>query len=324
MTSSSLEGQGSAGDYGLGRVNLNLLLILDSLLAEASVTRAGSRLHMSQPTVSGALAKLRAHFSDPLLIRRGNTYELTPLAMHLSTLTPAALAAARDVFSGGAAWIPAESEREFVIYGDEHTFAVVAPELLRLTRETAPKVNFRFARHSAVDAQEAVSVLRSGDALVMPHSFLGQSDELMFMDLWQDDWVMLIADDNPAVADGDLEPHHVHSLPWVVTHLTRRAIPTSILHSQGFGVYPRVVATVDSSLAVPHLIAGSDRIAIIQTSLAAHAHAVPGVRVCPPPFVATPLTNAMWWHRAHTIREDNQWLRRTFDEVGRAIERRLR
>jgi hypothetical protein len=67
---------------------LNLLVLLE----ERSATRAAARLGLSQPALSAALARLRRHFDDPLLIRSGNTSELSPLAQTLRLRTSHALA----------------------------------------------------------------------------------------------------------------------------------------------------------------------------------------------------------------------------------------
>ena len=64
-------------------LDLNLLISLDALLQERSVSRAAQRLGLSQPTLSAALARLRRHFGDELLARSGNSYALTPLAERL-------------------------------------------------------------------------------------------------------------------------------------------------------------------------------------------------------------------------------------------------
>ena len=86
----------------LSRLDLNLLVSLDALLTERSVTRAAERLHLSQPALSASLARLRTHFNDPILARRGNTYELTPFALRLAEHTTTALDAARRVFESQA------------------------------------------------------------------------------------------------------------------------------------------------------------------------------------------------------------------------------
>ena len=68
----------------LTRIDLNLLVALDALLAERHVTRAGQRLHLSQSATSAALRRLRRVFDDPLLIAHGRELQLTPLARALA------------------------------------------------------------------------------------------------------------------------------------------------------------------------------------------------------------------------------------------------
>ena len=58
----------------ISALNLNLLPVLDALLAERNVSRAGARVGLSQPAVSNALAQLREYFGDPLLVRKGNAW----------------------------------------------------------------------------------------------------------------------------------------------------------------------------------------------------------------------------------------------------------
>ena len=63
----------------LREVDANLLLSLHALLEERNLTHAGERMTMSQPAMSGALARLRKHFDDELLVRVGRGFELTPV-----------------------------------------------------------------------------------------------------------------------------------------------------------------------------------------------------------------------------------------------------
>src|SRR5690242_1510684 len=91
-----------AVDRVLANLDLNLLVTLDTLLRERNVTRTSEQLGVSQPAVSGALARLRRHFGDPLLTRVGNRYELTPLAARVAVLAGPALAGVRRVFDSTA------------------------------------------------------------------------------------------------------------------------------------------------------------------------------------------------------------------------------
>jgi LysR family transcriptional regulator, nod-box dependent transcriptional activator len=86
--SGPVAGSGSGGSSMLpGRhiteIDLNLLVVLDALLTERNVTRAGRRVYLSQPGASAALGRLRRLFEDPLLVSRGRRLELTPLASSL-------------------------------------------------------------------------------------------------------------------------------------------------------------------------------------------------------------------------------------------------
>ena len=68
----------------LGGIDLNLLVALDALLSERSVTRAAQRVGLSQPGMSNALARLRRVFGDPLLVRRGAALVPTARAVALA------------------------------------------------------------------------------------------------------------------------------------------------------------------------------------------------------------------------------------------------
>ena len=63
----------------LSRVDLNLLVVLDAIVAEGGVSRAAEQLNLTQPAVSHALARLRELFDDPLFVREGRN--LAPTAL---------------------------------------------------------------------------------------------------------------------------------------------------------------------------------------------------------------------------------------------------
>jgi DNA-binding transcriptional LysR family regulator len=64
----------------LSQIDLNLLVMLQVLLEEQSVTRAAKRLRLSQPALSNSLNRLRTLFHDPLLVRTGA--KMTPTLRH--------------------------------------------------------------------------------------------------------------------------------------------------------------------------------------------------------------------------------------------------
>lgn len=135
-------------NYNLSRLDLNLLVSLDALIQERSVTKAAQRLGLSQPALSASLARLRIHFDDQLLARRGNTYELTPLASRLAEHVPTALDAVRKVFASEASFDPSQTTREFTVFGSDYSFATLGRTVTMLASQRAPHVRFRFRQHA--------------------------------------------------------------------------------------------------------------------------------------------------------------------------------
>ncbi|MET0714717.1 MAG: LysR family transcriptional regulator [Mycetocola sp.] len=300
----------------LSRLDLNLLVALDALLTERSVTRAAERLHLSQPALSASLARLRTHFNDPILARRGNTYELTPFALRLAEHTTTALEAARRVFESQATWTPTESVREFAIYGSDYGFVTIGTAVAELAAQRAPGVRFRFMLHNPSIVEDAPNRLRSADGMVIPHGYM---TDLPYTDLWHDDWVAVVADTNPLVGE-QLTMQDVAELPWVMTYQSRSAFTSAARQIQQLGIEPHVGVVVESFLSLPYFVAGTGRIGLIQASLAPAVLRLGGIRIVPLPFAATPLSNALWWHPVHGRDPEHLWMRGLFEEAGRLVE----
>src|SRR4051794_28926516 len=116
----------------IASLDLNLLVSLDALLQERSVTRAAAQLGLSQPALSASLARLRRHFGDDLLFRVGNEYRLTPLALQLKELTRIALSGVERVFSAQPDFHPASSTREFSLLVSDYVVVVLGDTIARL------------------------------------------------------------------------------------------------------------------------------------------------------------------------------------------------
>jgi LysR family nod box-dependent transcriptional activator len=300
----------------LSRLDLNLLVALDALLTEKSVTRAAERLHLSQPALSASLARLRTHFNDPILARRGNTYELTPLAMRLGEHTATALDAARRVFESQAAWAPHESTREFSVYGSDYGFATIGRAVSKLASEKAPGVRFRFLLHNQAIVEDATNRLRSVDAMVIPHGFLS---DLPYKDLWRDRWIVVASEDNDDIGE-TLTMDDLATSPWVFTYQSRTAFTSATRQLQQLGLEPRVDAVVEGFLVLPHFVVGTRRLGLLQAGLAPVAKRVDGIRILEPPFDATPVVSALWWHPVHNRDPEHAWMRTLFEQAAREVD----
>lgn len=299
----------------LTRLDLNLLVSLDALLSERSVTRAAERLGLSQPALSASLSRLRVHFQDPILVREGNSYTLSPLAARLADQTAIALESARRVFEAHAEWDAGESTREFTIYGSDYAFITVGQRVAALAAERAPGVRFRFSLHTPQIVEDAAHALRTADGLLIPH---GPVDGLPYLDLFSDGWVALASTENTTIGDR-ITMEQAAASPWVFTYQSQAAFTSAGRQLHELGIEPRIECVVEGFLAMPAFISGTPRLGLIQSRLAPFARQHPGIRVVEPPFEATPIRSALWWHPVYERDPEHMWMRSLFAEAGQAI-----
>lgn len=289
----------------LRNLDLNLLLSLDALLKERNVTRAAERLGLSQPAVSAALARLRRHFDDELLQRTGNRYVLTPLAEQLVDRTDAAMTGVRRVFDAAPDFDPGTARREFTLMVSDYAAAVLGDELATTVAREAPGVRLRLLQHSTYAVDHARETLRTVDGLVLPHGFLA---DIPSVDLYEDRWVCIVAEDNATVGD-NLTLEDLARLPWVFTYHQPTAFTPAAQQMRVLGIEADVHIVVESFLAVPFLVAGTGRVALLQERLARRLAPAARVRVLPCPWEVVPLKEALWWHPSLRGDPAHTWLR---------------
>lgn len=294
-------------------LDLNLLVSLDALLQQRSVTKAAAQMGLSQPALSASLARLRRHFGDELLTRVGNEYRLTPLAVQLRDLARLALTGVERVFTAQTEFDPASSTREFSFLISDYGVAVLGDTLAALLAVEAPGARIRFAANTPAAVDRAEQILLSTDLLILPHGFV---DDLSSHDLYRDDWVCIVASGNEAVGEA-LTVENLETLPWVVTFHGPTAATPAARQMRMRGIEPNVQVITENFLTVPALVAGSNRIALIQRRLVDLLPLNMGLRALDPPVEVGQLVEAMWWHPAFDDDPEHAYLR---DLVLRATE----
>jgi DNA-binding transcriptional LysR family regulator len=143
----------------LSNVDMNLFLVLHTVLAEESVTRAAEKLHVTQSAVSNALARLRELLRDPLVVRHGRGLVPTPRARELAPVLADAMVRLQSTVDG-ADFLPEQSSRLFTLgWSDAQTIAHL-PALLPLFAERLPRATLRIV---TVDYIVATDGLARGD-----------------------------------------------------------------------------------------------------------------------------------------------------------------
>ena len=287
---------------GAAGVDLNLLAVLGALLEQRNVTRAGERLSLSQPTMSGALARLRQHFGDELLVRHGRGYQLTPVARGLLPAVREALGQAERALSVPAEFDPSASPRRFSIALSSQSILALSG-VLRRVHELAPKVRLDTWPITAA-LREPGHGLLGYDVVIAPEgsSVHGEAEVLLR------DRIVYVADPaNPRLRDGRLTTEDLAALPHAAARLPQAAEVTAALGR--LGVTPRVVATAGGWLALPFLVAGTDLVAAVPEGLARRVSGAAGVTMTEPPFGTIELVEAAWWAPTHATDPALTWLR---------------
>jgi DNA-binding transcriptional LysR family regulator len=296
-------------------LDLNLVVALHALLAERNVTRAGQRIGLSQPATSAALARLRRHFGDELLSRKGAGYELTTLGAVLLDRTEVACDMLEWVFRSQPHFDPEREDREFVILASDYAVTVFGAELARDISMRAPQARIIFRQPSQAHMDDPAGHLSTVDGLLMPHGIIAG---LPAVELFKDRWVCAVAEDNPEVG-ASITLSQLATLPWAAY---QRACAASVTQQLSMlGIEPHVQIVADSFQLLPSLVAGTRRVAMIHELLAARLGLGPGsgIRVLDCPFDAVPVREALWWHPVHTHDAGHVWLREMASAVGARI-----
>jgi DNA-binding transcriptional LysR family regulator len=305
----------------LGRIDLNLLVHLDALLNERSVTRAASRVGIGQSAMSHNLARLRELFGDELLTRGSDGMRLTPRAATLLAPVRTMLGQVEALMSRERPFDPATAVRTFRFGLSDSMEVLMMPALLARMREVAPGIHLRLANFDAsrllddLDADEMD--LAIGYDLMLQGQFHHKRRKL-FTETWL---CMFNAETTgltpPISLDDYLRIPHVltslrpgHSAPGIVD----RALDK-------LGLHRTVVLTTSRFLTTPSLVAGAPVLVTMQARLARRFAAELGLSLSPLPLPVDlgEITMSLLWHASYDHDPAHAWLRQQVVQLAAGL-----
>ncbi|MFY8143664.1 MAG: LysR family transcriptional regulator, partial [Caulobacter sp.] len=284
-------------------LDLNLLRALDALLDERSVTRAANRLALTQPAVSGLLARLRERFDDPLFVRGRRGVTPTPRALALAAPVKRILADV-EALVRPVAFDPAEATFTLSIAATDYALqAVVAPFLPRL-RALAPGVRVR-AR--PIETADAPTLFERGEldiALSTPSEAL---PELHARRLFEEHYVVVARADHPRIGPDGVTLEDFCALDHALVSYggdSFRGVADEALAR--VGASRRVTLSLSSFLVLADVLRTTDLIAVVPSRL---ANAAPGLRACRPPVEIPGFIKMAVWHERTHADPAQRWAR---------------
>ena len=300
-------------------VDLNLLVALDALLAEGSVTGAGRRLGLSASAMSRTLARLRSATGDPLLVRAGRGLVPTPYATELRARVPAL---SRDVLAVLHPRVGhldiAALDRTFTIRANEGFVAALSAFLVAAITEAAPRVRLRFAPKPEKDARE----LREGQ-IDLEIGVLGPfAPEIRTQTLFRDRYVGVARIGHPLFSHSDMTPERYAACDHVVA--SRKGEFTGPVDDalEELGLRRTISVVVPGFPDAMRIARHSDLVALVPRSCigdgpANDSAATAGLRSFELPVRTPQIVISAMWHPRVDADPAHRWLRETVVSVCR-------
>lgn len=292
--------------------DFNLLRVLDALLRERSVTRAGHRLGLSQPAVSAALARLRDALGDPLLVRQGHELVATPFAEGLALPLRATLDDIEAMLSPDDAYDPAQADDVFRISGSDFFDEMLLARLAPLLATEAPHI--RLQRVALWPENDVGTIERyEVDLALLPETRL--PDWIETQPLFRARYCVIARREHPAFAASDARPGAVAPMALFTTLGHVLVSPEGRLRALGDEALDRVGRQRHVAMTTPDffgacsVVAASDLIALVPRPFAESVAERSGLALYEPPMPVEPVRIMMIWHRRLTGSPAHRWLR---------------
>jgi DNA-binding transcriptional LysR family regulator len=304
-------------DVHLSSLDLNLLVVLESLLDTRSVTTTADRVGLSQSATSHALARLRTALADPLFVRSRAGLVPTERALALATPLRDALDRLRRVVAPPTAFDPAIAKRRFVLSTADYGELVLMPTLVARLARTAPGIDLSLVA-SEDDPFEQLARGES-DAFIGPMRMGLERADIRERRLFDEHFVCIVREGHPK-ADKAWTLAEFAALDHAL--ISPRARPGGTVDTllEQHGLSRRVAITLPHFLVAPFIVAGTDLVLTIPERVARTFAAFLPLRLVEPPADVPGFTMALIWHERRHSDPAHAWLRGELAAVAKEID----
>lgn len=302
----------------ISRIDLNLLVALEALLEEQSVTRAADRLALTQPTVSAMLARLRKLFGDPLFVRTQRGILPTPRAAALAPTLKQWLAEARALVADER-FEPATADLTASISANDYIqSALIVPFIERLRRE-APNAQLAVR---CPQFNDVAGMLADGDLdlCVTTTPEIPEAD-LKSRVLYEERYVCVVRGNHPLKAKkGRVTVDQFCRYPHAMVSPTegRFVGPVDRALAQ-VGRRRRVVLAAPGFLILPEILQTDNLIAVVPERILRGR--MEGLRTFAPPVAVPGFSVVLLWHQRLHQDPAHRWLRELLAATAQGLRK---
>lgn len=296
----------------LKNIDLNLLVVLEALLREQSVTRTAERIGRSQPAVSRALGRLRKTFDDPLFVTSGRTLVPTPRAEELQGQLSSVLDEVRNLMEP-TGFDPSTATNTFRITAPDATVFLMLGDFLGRVAVEAPSMNVTIS--SAAGSQ--LAALEAGDIDLAVDTFIDAPPGFHRQSLFESPLVAVVRDGHPALG-GKFDRRAFCAWPhvWVDT-ATSRALDLQLNRRN---IERRISVRVSSFFTGAVTVRQTDYIMVLPEEVARRAANLADLAILPLPVRMPRMTLDQLWHPRRQHDPSHIWLREAVADTARKFE----
>ena len=303
--------------HNLSRIDLNLLVILQVLLEENSVTRAASRLHVSPSALSKSLTRLRNSLEDPLFTRTAHGLKPTAHALQLKQKLPSLLQSLHQL-TLAPSFDPSSSERHFSISMLESAYATLLPCYIGPLLKQAPNLRlnaFGWSENSMqdllkgkVDFGITARILSDGNLFTeekLPPGFASST-------LFDDHQVCLVHEHHPileTIKQGTWNLESYLKQDHIQVRCEGKEMWELDYFLAGQNKQRNIISTLPDFYGAASVCAYSNLVFTLPSSFVPHAQKLYPLKQIPLPFEFMPMAYVLLWHERNTDEPGHKWIR---------------
>ncbi len=303
----------------LRNFDLNLLVALKLLLEEGNVSRAAAKMFVSPSAMSHILQRLRQQLNDPVLVKTSKGMKPTERATSLLAPISNILGEIENIIKDQTKFIPATSERRFVIATNDYVDFLVLPSFMESMQKLAPNIQIHIkpsrstVQYSVIDKHQ-VDIVIGFKEILAPQSYFCQKT------IFSDKLMCLVRKDHPTITGNSVSIEQYMSSSHLVMsgHETGSGLIDSYI--QELGLKRKVSLIMPNFLSVPRILTKSDLVFSAALTLAEHFVQFAPLKMMPFPINCPNLDLIMVWHPQQEKEPAHEWLRQQIFETSNKLK----